>query len=223
MSPVARGAPTPAAEAAAYDVPSRNSSKSSGHHEQNFSSLAFDLPTTGFIRQRQLIGEAPVTQEEAEQTGVEAKGHGALAAATGHDLWACHVATRRVGRSHATDPKQEPSTRRGARRERLPAVREVDDRQPPHAEREAALDVEPFAVGSTMHDRIEHGAQHDLDYAASTTPAMPHMRGYVFTPTSADCPNEVSVPSSRRIFFSLPRYQRKLPSPAIVARCSIIG
>src|SRR6266511_4342502 len=50
-----------------------------------------------------------------------------------------------------------------ARGERLSAVRDGDHREPAHAERDATVDVDAFAVGPAMHDRVEHRAKHDVD------------------------------------------------------------
>ena len=46
-----------------------------------------------------------------------------------------------------------------ARGKRLPPRREIDHREPPHAQRDARLDVQPFAVGATQTHRVEHHAQ----------------------------------------------------------------
>ena len=55
-------------------------------------------------------------------------------------------------------------------RERLPTVRDVDDRQPPAAESGAALDRHPVAVGTAVDQRLTHA----LEQGRIRLPARTH-------------------------------------------------
>ena len=84
---------------------------------------------------------------------------------------------------------------------RLPAAGDVDDREPPRAERDARLDVDVLVIRTAVRDRGRHAQAVDPQGkcrrpARSTAPAIPHMQSPL---NLSPCP--IALPQRRLCLF----------------------